>query len=329
LEFVPIKDKGNTLSSHHKKDPKELEIRAYLSQMAYEAYLMPLTLENYGRDLRAFASWVGEGKDFSGVEQRMIDQYLRELGSLIGPRSLARHLSSLRGFFRWRSQEYAQGGKGAENPCENVEGPKLPQHLPGVLSVEEVERLIRSAEGDDPVLLRDRAMLETAYSCGLRVSELVGLRRRSLMLDEDLVRVLGKGEKERLVPLGEHAKDALNRYLRAGRDFIRGNDRKGNLRPLPDTAKDVLFLNQQGRPLTRFGFWRILRLYLERCGIDTALVHPHTFRHTFATHLIEGGADLRVVQELLGHASISTTEIYTHLDRDYLRETIRTFHPRG
>ena len=315
--------------SDGRKDPKELEIRAYLSQMAYEANLMPLTLENYGRDLRAFASWVGEGKDFGGVEQRMIDQYLRELGSLIGPRSLARHLSSLRGFFRWRTQEYARDSGARENPCENVEGPKLPRNLPGVLSVEEVERLIRSAEGDDPVLLRDRAMLEVAYSCGLRVSELVGLRRRNILLDEELVRVRGKGDKERLVPLGEHAKDALTNYLRAGRDFIRGNDRRGAVLPLPPAAKDTLFLNQRGGPLTRYGFWRILRQYLERCGIDTATVHPHTFRHTFATHLIEGGADLRVVQELLGHASISTTEIYTHLDREYLRETLRSFHPRG
>lgn len=294
--------------------------------MAYEADLRPLTLDSYGRDLRQFAVWMKERTGlFDGVDRRLLESYLRELGALVEPRTLARHLSSLRGFFRWRTME----GFSQSNPCEDVEGPKLPQHLPGVLSVEEVERLINSADGDHPVALRDCAMLEVAYSCGLRVSELVGLRRRSIRLDEGLVRVVGKGDKERLVPLGEHARDAVTKYVRYGRDFIRGEDRKGNTLPLSDAAKDVLFLNQHGRPLTRYGFWRILRLYLERCGIDKGMVHPHTFRHTFATHLIEGGADLRVVQELLGHASISTTEIYTHLDREYLRETLRSFHPRG
>jgi integrase/recombinase XerD len=246
------------------------------------------------------------------------------LGQFVEPRTLARHLSSLRGFFRWRALE----GLAASNPCEDVQGPKLPKHLPGVLSVDEVERLIESAAGEHPVELRDRAMLEVAYSCGLRVSELVGLRRRSIQLEDELVRVVGKGGKERIVPLGARAADAVKAYLYHGRDHIRGKSRDGKLRPLPDAARDVLFLNQQGKPLTRFGFWRILQIYLQRCKIETR-VTPHTFRHTFATHLLEGGADLRVVQELLGHASISTTEIYTHLDRDYLRETVRSFHPRG
>ncbi len=142
------------------------------------------------------------------------------------------------------------------------------------------------------------------------------------------MRVLGKGGKERLVPMGDQARECLKVYLYQGRAAIRGHDKTGGARVLPPGAKDVVFLNQRGTPLTRFGFWRILQLYVQRAGIETR-VTPHTFRHTFATHLIEGGADLRVVQELLGHASISTTEIYTHLDRDYLRETVRSFHPRG
>lgn len=293
--------------------------------MAYEANLRPLTLDGYGRDLRVFGQWLAQHDiSFDGVDRKLFESYLRELGEFLEPRSLARHLSSLRGFFRWRAQE----GMSKTNPCEDVEGPKLPRHLPGVLSVEEVERLIESSAGDHPVALRDRAMLEVAYSCGLRVSELVGLRRRSVLLDEELVRVMGKGGKERIVPLGERASEALKAWFYHGRETIRGSSKDGKSRPLPDVAKDVIFLNQHGRPLTRFGFWRILQIYLARCKIETP-VTPHTFRHTFATHLIEGGADLRVVQELLGHASISTTEIYTHLNRDYLRETIRTFHPRG
>jgi integrase/recombinase XerD len=317
--------KSAAIPSLESDPPGAQEIRAYLAQMAYEVDLRPLTIENYRRDLFTFARWLAEGRGtFAQVDRRLLEKYLRELGELLAPRSTARHLSSLRGFFRWRTTENLSDS----NPAENVEGPKLPRHLPGVLTVEEVERLIDSVVGDDPVSLRDRAMLEVAYSCGLRVSELVGLKRRDIQLDSELVRVLGKGDKQRLVPLGERAVAAIKEYLYHGRDGICGRSRDGKSRPLPSEAKDVVFLNQHGRPLTRFGFWTVLQGYLKRTQIETA-VTPHTFRHTFATHLIEGGADLRVVQELLGHASISTTEIYTHLDREYLREIIRTFHPRG
>jgi integrase/recombinase XerD len=293
--------------------------------MAYEADLRPLTLENYGRDLRLFGRWMqGRGVKFDTADRRLLESYLRELGTMLEPRSLARHQSSLRGFFRWRVTE----GYATVNPAEDLEGPKLPRHLPGVLSVDEVERLIGCVVGEDAVSLRDRAMLETAYSCGLRVTELVSLKRRDLLLEDELVRVFGKGGKERLVPLGAQARECLKAYLYHGREAIRGLDKTGVVRALPEAAKDVVFLNQHGTPLTRFGFWRILQIYLQRSGIETP-VTPHTFRHTFATHLLEGGADLRVVQELLGHSSISTTEIYTHLDREFLRETVRSFHPRG
>jgi integrase/recombinase XerD len=305
--------------------PGAAEVRTYLAQMAYEADLLPRTLESYARDLRSFALWLkGRQRGFDHVDRRLLETYLRALGELIAPRSASRHLSSLRGFFRWRLRE----GFGKLNPAEDMDAPKLPRHLPSVLSVDEVERLICSVVGDDPISLRDRALLETVYSCGLRVSELVGLRRRDIQFETELLRVTGKGGKERFVPLGERANEALKGYLFHGRDAIRGLDKKGVLRPLPGAAKDVVFLNQHGRPLTRFGFWTILQTYLSRSGIESH-VTPHTFRHTFATHLLEGGADLRVVQELLGHSSISTTEIYIHLDREYLRETIRSFHPRG
>lgn len=305
--------------------PGETEVRAYLAQAAYDADLRPLTLASYRADLRMFARWLSaQGRGFPQVDSRLLERYIRELGSLLAPRSAARHLSSLRGFFRWRLTE----GLAATDPAEDLDGPKMQRHLPEVMTVDDVERLIDSACGEDPVSLRDRAMLELAYSCGLRVSELVGLRRRDIDSGQRLVKVSGKGGKERLVPVGEHALAATKKYFKHGREQIRGRDRSGSQRPLPPAARDIVFLNQHGRPLTRFGFWRLLRERLQRLDID-AHVTPHTFRHTFATHLIEGGADLRVVQELLGHASIATTEIYTHLDREYLRETIRSFHPRG
>lgn len=305
--------------------PGETEVRAYLAQAAYDADLRPLTISGYRTDLRTFARWLHtRGVAFVQVDTPLLETYLRELGAVLAPRSTARHLSSLRGFFRWRLAE----GLAAADPAADIDGPKLARKLPDVLTVEDVERLIESASGEDPVLLRDRAMLEVAYSCGLRVSELVGLRRRDLDLTQSLIKVRGKGGKERIVPLGGVAANALKVYLSGGRDHIRGRDRNGARRPLPPEAQDVLFLNQRGKPLTRFGFWRLLHERLQRLGIDVH-VTPHTFRHTFATHLIEGGADLRVVQELLGHASIATTEIYTHLDREYLRETVRSFHPRG
>jgi integrase/recombinase XerD len=314
-----------TIPSSTPEYPGEQEVRTYLAQAAFEADLRPLTLENYRRDLRTFARWmIANGKTFDQVDRRLLESYLRELGQLLAPRSVARQLSSLRGFFRWRALENLS----PENPAEDLEGPRLPRHLPGVLTVEEVEKILEAVSGDDPASLRNRAMIEVAYSCGLRVSELVSLRRRDVQMDERVVRVLGKGGKERFVPLGERAHDAIKKYIFDGRPHIRGCDKSGKMRPLPNEAKDILFLNRHGRPLTRSGFWRILKNYWLQCGIETP-VSPHTFRHTFATHLIEGGADLRVVQELLGHASISTTEIYTHLDREYLRETLRTFHPRG
>lgn len=301
------------------------EVRVYLAQLAYEAGLSPATLNGYRQDLRLFAIWLFDlGLDFNRTDRLTLEKYLRCLGDTLAPKSQARHLSSLKGFFRWRHDE----GLSPLNPAERLEGPKLPKHLPSVLTVEEVERLIQSVEGEEPVQLRDRAMIETAYSCGLRVSELVGLRRRHVRLDEDLMRITGKGGRERLIPLGRRAKLALETYLFKGRNFLRGLDKNGKPRALPKTAQDYFFLNQAGRPLTREGFTFILKGYLRRAKIEKA-VSPHTLRHSFATHLIEGGADLRIVQELLGHVSISTTEIYTHLDREYLRATVKSYHPRG
>jgi integrase/recombinase XerD len=189
--------------------------------------------------------------------------------------------------------------------------------LPDVLNVREVEAVLAAVTPDRTFAFRDRAILEVLYGCGLRVSELCGLRTRDTDLEARLVRVLGKGSKERFVPLGADARHALRRYLR-------------ELRPRLDkgTAEGRVFLNRSGRPLSRMGVWKILRLYVGRTGI-TRRVTPHTLRHSFATHLLEGGADLASVQEMLGHADISTTEIYTHVDRSHLRQVHREHHPRG
>jgi integrase/recombinase XerD len=303
---------------------KASEIERFLAYLSLEANLRALTLDAYRRDLLEFTAWCAkESLDFDEVKQRQLLTYLQHLSVGLSARSRARHLSSLRGFFHWR----IAAGRGRSDPTAGLKGPKMPFRLPDVLSISQVEAVIGAVAGDEPVHLRDRAMLEIAYGCGLRVSELVGLCRKDLQLKKELVLVRGKGGRERLVPLGGHAARAVSAWLSEGRAYIRRR-KKGDLVPLPVRAGDHVFLNQRGLPLSRMGFWKILRHYLDKAGIKSH-ASPHTLRHSFATHLLEGGADLRVVQELLGHASLATTEIYTHLDRSYLKEVVRSFHPRG
>jgi integrase/recombinase XerD len=301
------------------------EIKLYLAQSAYEADLRPLTLDAYGRDLHAFRQWlVGRELRWDAVDRAMLESYIGELGQLIGAASVARHLSSLRGFFAWRAREHYS----TLNPAADIDGPRLVRPLPDVLTVAEIESLVQAVTGAEPAQWRDAAMIELAYSCGLRVSELVGLRQEHYDPEHAVLWITGKGGKRRMVPYGTRARTALIKWLAHGRPFIRGTDEHDKPLPLPIESKDFFFLNRRGRPLTRFGFWTILKGHVAACGIEKP-VTPHTFRHSFATHLLEGGADLRVVQELLGHSSISTTEIYTHLDREFLSEVIRTFHPRA
>jgi integrase/recombinase XerD len=204
-----------------------------------------------------------------------------------------------------------------KDPSERLETPKRWRALPEVLSVAEVEKLLASPSLDEPMAFRDRAMLELAYGAGLRVSEWITLPVRDVALEEGLVRVFGKGSKERLVPIGRRAIGAVAMYLRELRPKLERGGGKG-----------ILFLNARGTPLSRMGAWKILRHHVDQAGI-TKHVTPHTLRHSFATHLLEGGADLRAVQEMLGHADISTTQIYTHVDREYLRSVHRQFHPRS
>jgi integrase/recombinase XerD len=227
--------------------------------------------------------------------------------------TVARKLSSLRGYFGFLVAE----GHREEDPTERLEAPRRGRPLPEVLTVEEVERVLAAVPVEHELAFRDRAMLETLYGAGLRVSELIGLGSRNLLLEEGLLRVRGKGDRERIVPVGDRAAEALRRYLRELRPRLERGEGGG-----------VVFLNQHGRPLSRMGAWKIVRRHVDRADLEKR-VTPHTFRHSFATHLLEGGADLAAVQEMLGHADISTTQIYTHVDRAYLRDVHRTHHPRG
>jgi integrase/recombinase XerD len=274
------------------------------------------TNDAYGRDLARLATWAA-AKGVKSVEGlgaahlRDFIYHLKDLG--LAPSSIRRGISAIRTWYRFLMTE----GVVNQDPSEQLETPRKWRILPEVLSAAEVERLIGAVSLDEPLALRDRAMLELAYGAGLRVSEWIGVGVKDVLLDELVVRVFGKGGKERLVPIGRHASGAAAMYLRELRPRLEHGQGEGRL-----------FLNARGRPLSRMGAWSILRKHVGRAGIEKA-VTPHTLRHSFATHLLEGGADLRAVQEMLGHADISTTQIYTHVDREHLRQVHRQFHPRG
>lgn len=244
------------------------------------------------------------------VDKDDIREYIASRAGKLSKRSQARLLSSLKAFFDWCIVE----GERKDNPCDAVDFPKLGQYLPEVLSVEEVEAIMDSVDLRSPSGVRDRAILEMLYGCGLRVSELCGLCISHVYLDEGFVRVVGKGDKERLVPLGEPASDAFRAYL--------------DVRPLPAQAayQDTAFLNLRGTPLSRVSVFKMIKKQALLAGVDKE-ISPHSFRHSFATHLIAGGADLRVVQEMLGHESILTTEIYTHIDSGTWQASVLGHHP--
>jgi integrase/recombinase XerD len=291
-------------------------LQRFADYIALEQGLSLRTQEAYGKDLDRFAEYadvkgVAAPLDITARTLREYVYHLKDLG--LSPASIRRNVSALRTYFRFLTGD----GIVVRDPSERLETPKRWRELPDVLTVDEVQRLIAAPTLDDNMVFRDRALLELAYGAGLRVSEWITLGVRDLMLEEGLVRVFGKGSKERLVPIGRSAIGAVAVYLRELRPKLEKGEGKG-----------ILFLNARGRPLTRMGAWKILRGYVERAGI-TKHVSPHTLRHSFATHLLEGGADLRAVQEMLGHVDISTTQIYTHVDREYLRQVHRSYHPRG
>lgn len=276
------------------------------------ARLAASTVDSYRRDLEHFEGWLGD--DPAGASQEDVERYLAELRAAGRAGStVARRLAALRSFYR---HEQLVGARD-DNPAAEVAPPRRIRRLPRTLSPAEAERLVEAASGTTPRALRDSALVELLYGAGLRVSEAVGLERGSVDLDERLVRCFGKGSKERVVPIGRRAADAVRRYLARGRPYL---DRR---------RSQALFLNAKGGPLTRAGAFLVLRRLAEKAGLEPERVHPHLLRHSFATHLLEGGADLRSVQEMLGHSDLSTTELYTHVTDKRRRETYYSAHPHA
>ena len=273
------------------------------------------TSRAYKLDIARFVTYshVKGAKSPADIGARTLREYVYHLKDLgLSPASIRRNVSAVRTYFKFLLGE----GHVVRDPSERLETPRKWRTLPEVLGVDEIEKLLTAPSLDEPFAFRDRAMLELAYGAGLRVSEWISLAVRDVMLQDHLVRVFGKGAKERLVPIGRRAIGAIAIYLRELRPKLERGEGKG-----------VLFLNARGEPMSRMGAWKILRKYVDQVGI-TKPVSPHTLRHSFATHLLEGGADLRAVQEMLGHVDISTTQIYTHVDREYLRTVHKQFHPR-
>ena len=274
------------------------------------------TLAAYRRDLSLYDEWLGEqtAESLLTAGSSQIQSYLGlKLRQGASPRSSARFLSAARSFYRWALRE----GHIVEDPTLRIESPKQGRPLPKSLSETDVERLLGAPDLELALELRDRTMLEMLYACGLRVSELVGLQVEQVGLNQGIVRVLGKGGKERLVPMGEEALDWLTQYMRGPRiELLKGQ------------SSNVLFPSNRSREMTRQTFWYRIKLYGERAGIQTHL-SPHTLRHAFATHLLNHGADLRVVQMLLGHSDLSTTQIYTHVAKQRMQELHEHHHPRG
>ena len=291
------------------------DLDRFLESLVVERGLRQNSLEAYQRDLIRYLTYLSDrGRQATSLDRTEVPRYLLALRDAgLGPRSVARHLSAIRQFHRFLVRQ----GQAAEDPTAHLEAPRPWRRLPGVLSSEEVDRLLAGPAAANPRELRNRAMLELMYASGLRVSELVGLRLGDVNLGVGIVRVVGKGDKERLVPVGDAAAASLRIYLRGGRPLLAKN------RP-----SDVLFLGRHGRGLTRQMFWRLIKQAALEAGISKP-VTPHTLRHSFATHLLEHGADLRSVQIMLGHADIGTTQVYTHLSRAHLKAIYDKFHPRA
>ena len=295
----------------------------YETWLRVERGLAPNSLAAYQRDLRRYASYLRRRgqTDPTAVSEALVAAYVEDLRNArdddghprYAPSSIARAVAAVRSFHRFCVEE----GLGGSDPSQDIGGPRVPQGIPKALTEPEVEALLAVVPGDDPRARRDRAILETLYAAGLRISELVGLELGDLDLRDGIVRVLGKGSKERVVPIGRAAAEALRRYLARGRPFLDSRHR-------PE-----LFLNARGGALTRAGAFLILRRLAAKAGLEPERVHPHLLRHSFATHLLEGGADLRSVQEMLGHADLSTTELYTHVSDRRRRELYFQAHPHA
>ncbi|MCC5914064.1 MAG: site-specific tyrosine recombinase XerD [Balneolaceae bacterium] len=296
-------------------------LKHYLQFVRLEKGLSDNSVFSYENDLKRYLHFVEQDLrigNLSGITLQHIESYLQELTAMeLAVSTIARNISSIRSF-----HEFAVAEQIAEaNPAELIELPKKAQKLPEVLNATEVEQIIDQADRTTNAGIRDAAILETLYASGMRVSELTDLEMDRLFFEIGFIRVIGKGNKERLVPVGEIAQQALEHYIETARKKFINPDKPGK-------SENRLFLNQRGGPLTRMSVWNIVNKYAMKAGIEKN-VYPHIFRHSFATHLLEGGADLRAVQEMLGHTSITTTEIYTHVDRSLLHQVHKEFHPRA
>jgi integrase/recombinase XerD len=289
----------------------------YLRQLALEKGLADNTVTAYENDLTRYIRYLEE-QGLERVDQItpvILQNYIAQLFDLgLSSSSMARNFSAVRGFHQYMVADNLT----SQDPSELLETPRRKRKLPEVLSVEEVVSIIEKPDTDSILGIRDRAMLEVLYGCGLRISELLGLQMSNLYLNEGLLRILGKGSKERFTPVGDEAVYRLKKYLARSRPALA----KGT------SSRNVVFLNRNGKPMSRMGFWKILRNYVLQTHVNRD-VHPHTFRHCFATHLLDNGADLRSVQELLGHADISTTQIYTHVSGKQLAKIYKKYHPRS
>jgi integrase/recombinase XerD len=294
------------------------ELNGFKAYLKLERSLSENTLDAYLHDVNLLTTYLTEtGLSASpgGISRSHIENFLAWIHDKnFSEGSQARVLSGLKAFFAYLIKEDVL----KSDPCELIEGPARVRKIPDTLSLEEIEKMLGSIDLSRKSGHRDKALIETMYSCGLRVSELVNLKISALKFDEGFIRVTGKGDKERLVPIGGAAIDAVKLYREHGRGSLK----------IKSGAEDILFLNLKGGPLSRISVFNLIKTLAAKAGVRKR-ISPHTLRHSFATHLLEGGADLRAIQEMLGHASITTTEIYTHIDRRFLRETILRYHPRS
>ena len=295
-------------------------IEPYLDHLRVERRLAAHTLESYDRDLKALARFAAAaGERIEDLDRPALEAFVRQqMASGLSPRSVARGVAAIRGFYRYLALDRHL----EQNPAEDLRPPRAWPALPAFLSIDQVDALLAAPDVATPRGLRDRAMIEVLYATGMRVSELVGIRAADLHLDADYLTCIGKGNKERLIPIGDEASEWVRRYQRDGRPALVTKARAGK------RSSPRLFVNMRGGALSRVGFWKILKAYGRQAGLPKSL-SPHVVRHSFATHLLDRGADLRSIQMMLGHADLSTTQIYTHVLEARLRTVYDRFHPRA
>ena len=291
-------------------------LKDYQSYLRIERGLSENSISNYALDINKLITWLDESTIQTTaieIKPEVLQEFIYSIAKEVNPRSQSRIISGLKGFFNYLIFENYR----ETNPLELIESPKIGRKLPDTLAIEEIDQLIKAIDLSSAQGERNRAMLETLYGCGLRVSELTSLKISDLFFKEGFIKITGKGDKQRFVPIG----DTTIKYIELYRKEVRVHQK------IAPKAQDTLFLNRRGNQLTRAMIFTIIKQLVEKTGIDK-VISPHTFRHSFATHLLENGADLRAIQQMLGHQSITTTEIYTHIETSFLQETISKFHPR-